>query len=179
MAPVIAVLGAGPHGRQVAALLEAELFDDDKPPLLGCAYGAHHHPYVIGAAFPNVRRQIASRLPDDAKPWEDGVVIFPGVRIGQGATVGKHTHLLYNVVVSHGCHVGEFVTVASGAVLCGEVTVGDDVFIGAGATIIHGGITVGDGATIGAGAVVLDDVPAGATVIGNPARMLEPSWATR
>lgn len=49
--------------------------------------------------------------------------------------------------------------------------IGDDVFIGAGARVL-GGIVVGDGARIGANAVVIQDVPAGATVVGIPARVI-------
>ncbi|ANK83907.1 maltose O-acetyltransferase [Rhizobium sp. N1314] len=49
------------------------------------------------------------------------------------------------------------------------VAIGSDVWIG-GAAIILGGVTIGDGAIVGAGAVVTKDVPAGATVVGNPAR---------
>ena len=48
-------------------------------------------------------------------------------------------------------------------------TIGDNVFIGAGARVL-GGIQVGDGAVIGANAVVIQDVPPGATVVGVPAR---------
>jgi serine O-acetyltransferase len=48
-------------------------------------------------------------------------------------------------------------------------TVGDGVFIGIGARIL-GGIHIGDGAMVGANAVVLNDVPAGVTVVGIPAR---------
>ncbi|MGO7428998.1 sugar O-acetyltransferase, partial [Rhizobium ruizarguesonis] len=44
------------------------------------------------------------------------------------------------------------------------------VWIG-GCAIILGGVTIGDGAIVGAGAVVTRDVPAGATVVGNPARI--------
>ncbi|HEY7802061.1 MAG TPA: DapH/DapD/GlmU-related protein [Dehalococcoidia bacterium] len=56
-------------------------------------------------------------------------------------------------------------------------SIGDDVFIGAGARVL-GGIRIGDGARIGANAVVINDVPAGATAVGVPARVLVPSGTT-
>lgn len=52
-------------------------------------------------------------------------------------------------------------------------TLGDGVMVGAGARVL-GGIHLGDGCTVGANAVVLDDVPAGATAVGVPARILPP-----
>jgi maltose O-acetyltransferase len=52
----------------------------------------------------------------------------------------------------------------------GSVIVGSEVYIGAGAVMLQG-LSVGDGATIGAGAVVTKPVPAGATVVGVPARL--------
>lgn len=48
---------------------------------------------------------------------------------------------------------------------------GDGVFVGTGAAVL-GAVTVGDGARIGANAVVLCDVPAGATAVGSPARVV-------
>lgn len=51
------------------------------------------------------------------------------------------------------------------------VTIGSDVWVG-GAAIILPGITIGDRAVIGAGSVVTKDVPAGALVVGNPARVV-------
>ena len=49
-----------------------------------------------------------------------------------------------------------------------------DVYIGANASII-GNVHIGHGAVVGAGAVVLSSIPAGATAVGNPARVLPPS----
>ncbi len=51
------------------------------------------------------------------------------------------------------------------------VTIGDDVWIGAKATVVRG-VTIGDGAVIGAHAVVTRDVPAGAVAVGVPARVV-------
>ena len=53
-----------------------------------------------------------------------------------------------------------------------------NVFIGAKATIL-GNITIGKNARIGAGAVVLQDVPRNCTAVGVPARILSPSESTR
>jgi acetyltransferase-like isoleucine patch superfamily enzyme len=58
------------------------------------------------------------------------------------------------------------------AVIARPVAIDDDVWIGIGAIILKG-VRVGRGARIGAGAVVTKDVPPGATVIGNPARVTE------
>ncbi len=49
--------------------------------------------------------------------------------------------------------------------------IGNNVFIGAGARVL-GGIRIGDGARIGANAVVIDDIPAGATAVGVPAKII-------
>ena len=51
-------------------------------------------------------------------------------------------------------------------------SIGDDVIVGAGAKIL-GPVTVGSGARVGANAVVVEDVPAGATVVGIPARIVK------
>jgi serine acetyltransferase len=172
----IAILGAGPHGHQIAALhYEVTEFYDDDPwfEYEPVHRGAVRHQWLVGAAWPKVRRQIARQVSLFAgakRPYDRGNVIYPGVQIGDGATYGQHVHVQYNAVISHGCTVGDFVTICPGAVLSGEVTVEDDVFIGANATVIHGGITIGQGAIIGAGAVVINDVPPGATVAGVPAR---------
>lgn len=169
---ITAVLGAGPHGRQIAALLyPAVLYDDHLDGYASLTEGARTHPWVIGAAWPQVRRQIAAQ-PFTRSPRDHGRVVFPGAQIGVDTEIGAHTHILFNAVVQHGCRIGEFVTICAGAVLSGEVTVGDEVLIGAGAVVKHGGLTIGDGAVVGAGAVVTSDVAPGEIVTGVPARAL-------
>lgn len=86
-------------------------------------------------------------------PHPNGIVIHEDARIGDD------------------CMIMQQVTV--GMIDEGEVpTIGDRVYIGAGAKII-GKLTVGDGARIGANAVVMSDVPPNCTAVGIPARIIE------
>lgn len=171
--PWVAVLGAGPHGRQIAKLIgSAKLYDDNLDGYRSIEEGARAHRYVIGAAWPDVRRQVAAKLAGIGEANGTGVVAFPGARLGCDVELGEHVHILFNAVISHGCKVGHFSTICAGAVLAGEVEVGEGVLIGANATVLHGGIRIGAGATVGAGAVVTHDVEPGETVIGVPAQRL-------
>ena len=172
----VAVVGAGPHGQEIAHLLRQQakevLLVDDFLPGYEKAEDLDDLMYVAGAAWPAVRRQIAVKMEQRHLTYNGGRVVFPGAQVSPNAKLGRHVHVNYNAVVSHGCVVGSFTTICPGAVLSGDVTVEPDVFIGAGAIVIHGGITIGRGAVIGAGAVVVHNVPDGMTVAGVPARPL-------
>lgn len=85
------------------------------------------------------------------------------VRIGRSAMLGPHAQIY---CPEH--HKGAAERRA-GLEIGHPVTIGENVWIGGGA-IILGGVTIGDDAIVGAGSVVTRDVPAGVTVVGNPAR---------
>lgn len=110
----------------------------------------------------------------------DNAIIMMGSVINIGAKIGEGTMIDMGVVLGGRAEVGKNCHVGAGAVLAGvieppsasPVIVEDDVVIGANAVIIEG-VRVGKGAVIGAGSVVIHDVPAGAVVVGNPAKIIK------
>lgn len=100
-----------------------------------------------------------------------GSMLAAGAVINPLASVGRGVICNTGCIIEHECTVGDFAHIAPGAVLAGNVTVGDNSFVGANA-VVKQGIRIGKNATIGAGAVILRDVPDGATVVGNPGRVL-------
>lgn len=87
------------------------------------------------------------------------------IRIGDGTQIGPA------VQIYTADHPRGPATRRSGLEFGRPVTIGANVWIGGGAILLPG-ITVGDDAVIGAGSVVTRDVPTGATVVGNPARLV-------
>lgn len=106
------------------------------------------------------------------------------VEIHPAADVGRRLFIDHGagVVIGETAEVGDDVLMYHGVTLGGDnpepvkrhPTLGDGVTVGANATLL-GAITVGEGASVGAGSVVVEDVPAGATVIGVPAERVEPA----
>jgi len=86
--------------------------------------------------------------------------------------IGARTQIGPNVQILAADHPREAGARAEGVEWGKPVTIGADVWIGGGAIVLPG-VHVGDGAIIAAGAVVTRDVPAGATVAGNPSRVLD------
>jgi len=105
-----------------------------------------------------------------------------GIEIHPGATIGRRFFIDHGmgVVIGETAEIGDDVTLYHGVTLGGtswekgkrHPTLGNGVVIGAGAKVL-GPITVGDNARVGSNAVVVKNVPAGATVIGIPGRVVE------
>ncbi len=126
----------------------------------------------------------------------EGAVIRPPFHCdyGYNISVGRNVFMNFNCVIldvcpvsiGDDCQIGPAVQLytadhpmdpelrRSGLESGRPVKIGNNVWIGGGAIILPG-VTVGDNAVIGAGSVVTRDVPAGSTVVGNPARVRQPS----
>lgn len=106
-----------------------------------------------------------------------GIEIHPGAKLGQRVFIDHGM----GVVIGETAEIGDGCTIYHGVTLGGtslykgakrHPTLGKDVVVGAGAKVL-GGFTVGDGAKVGSNAVVTKPVPAGATAVGNPARIIQ------
>ena len=148
---------------------------------------------LIAIANSQVREKIANRLQADGiQLWSvmaDNVVLMDDAQIAVGAAlspfvtitsnikIGKCFHANLYSYVEHDCVIGDFVTFAPGVKCNGNIHIQDHAYIGAGAMIKQGTpeqpLVIGRGAIVGMGAVVTKSVPAGVTVVGNPARIVE------
>ncbi len=109
--------------------------------------------------------------------------LLTAIEIHPGATIGRRVFIDhgFGVVIGETAEVGDDCTIYQGVTLGGtslnkgakrHPTLGRGVIVGAGAKVL-GGFTIGEGAKIGSNAVVAKEVPAGATAVGNPARIIQ------
>ena len=148
---------------------------------------------LIAIASSKVREKLALKLEQDGiYLWSviaDNVVLMDQAEIAEGCAlspfvsitsnikIGKCFHANLYSYVEHDCVIGDYVTFAPGVKCNGNIHIEDHAYIGAGAVIKQGTpdqpLVIGRGAIVGMGAVVTKSVPAGVTVVGNPARILE------
>ncbi len=106
-----------------------------------------------------------------------GSIFCHNTMVTSNANIGKFFQCNIYAYVAHDCVIGDFVTFAPGVRCNGRVHIEDYAYIGTNAIIREGTLDkplrIGKGAVVGMGAVVTKDVPPGATVVGNPARVME------
>jgi UDP-3-O-[3-hydroxymyristoyl] glucosamine N-acyltransferase len=104
---------------------------------------------------------------------KDHVSVGANSYIARGALedtiIGEYTHIGLSCAIAHNTQIGSNTLILANSVVCGSCRIGDDVWIAPGSSIINK-CQIGDGAVVGLGSNVVKDVPAGVTVIGNPAR---------
>lgn len=134
------------------------------------------------------RKALAARLGDlGVGTSRYARIIHPSVEVPPGCTVGHGTILLSSVVMTAGVHVHrhvvamphvtlthddvvrDFATLCAGVTLGGNVTIGEAAYVGMNSSVRQR-VEVGPDAVLGMGAVLLEDLPAGETWAGVPAR---------
>src|SRR5713226_2255387 len=121
------------------------------------------------------RLLLLARLLSHLSRWLTGTEIHPGAKIGRRFFIDHGM----GVVIGETAEIGDDCTFYHGVTLGGtswqkakrHPTLGNNVVVGAGAKIL-GPIRIGDGARIGSNSVVVKEVPAGATVVGIPGRVV-------
>jgi len=174
------------HGASVAVLQE-ELFAlleaGDSPPEWAGA--------VVGIGDNRARRQVVERIRRAETTTPMPTVVHPTATIAETAELGRGTVVCAHAVVNPGARVGDAAIVNTGAIvehdvrvgdaahvapnatLCGATRVGPRTMIGAGSTVLET-LEVGRDCHVGAGATVVDAVADETTVVGVPARPIEP-----
>ena len=157
---------------------------------------AAHSAWEILTAYPGVhaiaahriahrlwrwRLKWLARLLSHISRWLTGIEIHPAAQIGRRFFIDHGM----GVVIGETAEIGDDCTLYHGVTLGGtswqkekrHPTLGDNVVVGAGAKVL-GPINIGEGARIGSNAVVVKQVPAGATVVGIPGRIVQPASDT-
>jgi len=157
------------------------------------ALNASRKSVLIAIANSQVREKLANKLEqDEIELWSvqanttiimdeaiiaAGAALSPFVTVTSNIQIGKCFHANLYSYVEHDCIIGDYVTFAPGVKCNGNIHIEDHAYIGTGAVIKQGTpdkpLVIGKGAVVGMGAVVTKSVPAGVTVVGNPARILE------
>ena len=195
------LIGASGHGKVIIDILHIlglrveGLIDDDPArkqlwdiPVVGNTFEFDPcwGPCIISIGNNKLRKEVAGRVSTkfisavhprtflaSSTTIGEGTVMMAGAVVNPDTQIGKHVIINTRASLDHDNRIADYVHIAPGSTLCGGVTVGEGTLVGAGATILPN-VTIGKWAVVGAGAVVTKDVPDQVTVVGNPAKIMQP-----
>lgn len=125
---------------------------------------ASHHT-IVNAIHPNSVISKTAQL-NKGILIAAGAVINPLVKIGDGVICNTQCS------IDHECIIDDFAHIAPGVVLCGNVKVGENSYVGARA-VVKENVSIGKNVMIGAGAVVLKNLPDNVLAFGNPCKIIK------
>lgn len=186
------IYGASGHGKVIEDIVEAMgqkvscFIDDDKTltqvhdiPVIHLFEEGSTEQVIIAIGNNATRKKIAeslnasfgtaihpSAIISPRATIGEGTVVMPGAIINTDVEIGRHCIINTGVSVDHECRIADFVHLSPHATLCGNVSVGEGSWIGAG-TIVIQGISIGKWAVVGAGSVITEDVPDYTLAFGN------------
>lgn len=191
------IIGASGHGKVVADIAvrcgyeEIVFLDDDeavrrcgKYPVIGKSNRVQELVGDVAVAVGNaaMRQKLMERIDGDRKvsliypdavvaedvEMGEGSIVMAGAVINPGSSLGRGCIVNTASSVDHDCKLGDYVHVAVGVHLAGNVEAGNGTWIGAGATVSNN-VRICGGCMIGAGAIVVKDIKEAGTYVGVPA----------
>lgn len=161
-------------------------------PVLGGLEWLRGHPdveVVVGIGAPATRRKVVKAI-EEMGHSSFATLIHPTAVIGRRVQIGKGSVICANVTTTTDYQIGrfvlvnimatvahdnvlhDFVTIAPSVVISGNVIIGEGVDVGTNATI-NQGIEIGEWTIIGSGTVITREIPANATAVGVPAKVIK------
>ncbi|WP_417462387.1 sugar O-acyltransferase [Kordiimonas sp.] len=150
--------------------------------------------FAIGIGDPQVRKKISTKYSHLAFPnlihpsatfgrkqltrlqETRGNIFAAGVRLTTGIQIGNFCIFNINTVIGHNCIVRNYVSIMSGCLVSGNVSIGEASYLGSGAKVTQGQnhrrLSIGKEAFVGIGSVVLRSIRDGQKVFGNPAQKI-------
>jgi sugar O-acyltransferase (sialic acid O-acetyltransferase NeuD family) len=193
----IYLYGAGGHAKVILDILKSNqiivpaIFDDNPNIDTFMGIPVRHtdiqSPMIISIGNNVIRKKIVEQLHNvafapaalamsvtvsDSVTLDTGTVVMQGAIIQSSVTIGKHSIINTRASIDHDCVIQDYVHIAPGVILCGNVQIGEGSFIGAGTTIMQG-IKIGRWSVIGAGSVVVRDIPDQVTAFGSPCKIIK------
>jgi len=187
--------GASGHAKVIVDIIQSQgkqltgMIDDNPAINELMGYPVYHQlenpsPIIVSIGDNKIRRKVVGKLQkvefetavhpsailSPQAVIGEGSVVMQGAIIQSNVVIGKHCIINTGASVDHDCKIEDFVHISPHATLCGNVTLGEGAWIGAGAVVIPG-IKIGKWAIVGAGSVVTKDIPDNVVVVGNPARI--------
>lgn len=194
----LTIIGASGHGKVAANIAKLCGYDeleflDDAPsvktcvdiPVTGPSSDADKKENALFVAVG--KAAIRKRLMETGRGRYFSTLVHPNAVIAENSQVGEGSIVMAGAVVNpctvigrgviintcssvdHDCRIHDYVHVAVGAHICGNVEIGEGTWVGAGSTIINN-VKICDGCMIGAGAVVIKDIDEPGIYVGVPAR---------
>jgi sugar O-acyltransferase (sialic acid O-acetyltransferase NeuD family) len=188
--------GASGHAKVIIDILESNqisvegLYDDDESlhELLGYSVLRAENiqgPLIVSIGNNKMRRNIAdslrisfgmaihpSAVVSKQSVLKEGTVVMQGAIIQSCVKIGKHCIINTSASVDHDCLIEDYVHISPHVTLCGDVSIGEGSWIGAGTTILPG-VEIGRWSVIGAGSVVSKDIPNYVLAIGNRCKIIK------
>jgi sugar O-acyltransferase (sialic acid O-acetyltransferase NeuD family) len=199
----LAIYGSGGHAREVAAQMKAYLekegidlrFYVDDPYVSGSAhpisaFDPAERSIMVAVADPGIRQHLVESLPVGTTFFtfiHPTAQLFDAdrIHIGEGSFIGAHSILTTDIrigrhaILNRGNHVGhdfrsgDYLSLMPGAIISGNVTVGDRVFMGTASTVKEK-LSICDDVTVGMSSGVILDIRTPGVYVGVPARRMEP-----